>query len=547
MSGHEYDWICIGSGASGLASAASAAEQGAATLVLEKAPVLGGATAYSYGSLWAGCNHVQRAAGLDDSLDDTLAYLRYLAGGLADEGRLLRFATEAPRVIEHFAGLGVQFQEVGGLPDHYYPIAPGSRPHGRTLEVQPLTRDTLGAWAERLEASPHMPEGLTWTEVVAWGGFGNRYEWDPAMLADRQRRYFAAGQGLVAWLLRTALVQGVEVRAGTPVRRLMVEDGRVVGVAVDADGGPEMLRARRGVVLATGSYEGNPMLVQALEEFGDSPNHFPPGITGDGLIMGAEIGALVRKIGLRLSVMLGYWVPPADGLGEPHFQSAGINELAYPHSMVVNRQGQRFGNESFFQALVPRLREFDVASHTFINRPCYLIFDSQFARRYAFAGRPAGGALPAWVPCADTPRALAERLGVAPAALEETLHAFNAGAREGVDPQFGRGESGWVRRQAGDAASARNPNLGTVEEPPFYGVELVPSGTAAGGLTADEHGRVIHVRGEPIPGLYGAGNVCAVTEYGVGYQAGLSLASGMTFGYLAAVHALGVGATTTTR
>jgi succinate dehydrogenase/fumarate reductase flavoprotein subunit len=115
MGGHEYDWICIGSGAAGLASAASAAEQGATTLVLEKAPVLGGATAYSYGSLWAGCNHVQRAAGLDDSLDHLLAYLRYLAGGLADEGRLLRFAAEAPRVIEHFVGYQAGLSLASGM------------------------------------------------------------------------------------------------------------------------------------------------------------------------------------------------------------------------------------------------------------------------------------------------------------------------------------------------------------------------------------------------------------------------------------------------
>jgi 3-oxosteroid 1-dehydrogenase len=537
MSTDTYDCIVVGSGASGLAAAAAAAARGAATLVLEKAPVLGGATAYSYGSLWAGCNHVQRAAGLDDSPEATLAYLRFLGGGLVDEGRLETFATHAPRVIEYFAGLGVAFQEVGGLPDHYYPVAPGARPRGRTIEVQPLPRDDLGPFATQLEETPHMPEGVTWTEVLAWGGFGNRHQWDPAALEARQR-FFSAGQGLAAWLLKVGLARGVEVRASTPVQRLLVEHGRVVGVSVGVDGAEQPLHARRGVMLATGSYEGNPTLVAALEDFGDAPNHFPPGITGDGLIMGAEIGALVRKIALRLSVMLGYWIPPHAPGGVPHFQSAGINELAYPHSLIVNRQGRRFGDESFFQALVPRLRDFDVATHTFVNRPCFLLFDDQFAQRYSFAGRPPGSPIPDWVPSAATMGELADRLGIAAPALAETVATFNTGAHEGVDRQFGRGESSWSRRSAGDAGHRLNPNLGPVEAPPFYGVELLPSGTAAGGLTADEHGRVVHVRGTPIPGLYAAGNVCAVTEYGVGYQAGLSLASGMTFGYRGVAHAL---------
>ncbi len=528
-----YDWICVGSGASGLAGAIAAAERGASALVLEKAPVLGGATAYSYGSLWAGCNYLERAAGLEDSADDTLAYLRFLAGGLADDARLVRFATAAPTVIEHLHELGVEFQVVAGLPDHYYPTAPGARPGGRTIEVQPLPREALGPLAAHLEATPHMPEGVNWTEVLAWGGFGNRHQWDPAALEAR-RRYFSAGQGLVAWLLRACVARGVEIRRATPADRLLVEGGRVVGIAVE---GGEPIRARRGVLLATGGYEGNPTLVAALEDFLEAPNHFPPGTTGDGLVMGAEVGALVRKIPLRLSVMLGYWVPGADGV-PPHFQSAGINELAYPHSIVVNRAGRRFADESFFQSLVPRLREFDVPSHRFANRPCFLLFDSQFARRYSFAGRPPGSPVPDWVARADRLADLADALGVEGAALEQEVAAFNAAARDGQDPRFGRGQSSWSRRSAGDAGHAQNPNLGPLEEPPYYGVELAPSGTAAGGLTADIDGRVLHVRGHPIPGLYAAGNVCAVTEYGVGYQAGLSLASGITFATLAAAHAL---------
>ena len=69
-------------------------------------------------------------------------------------------------------------------------------------------------------------------------------------------------------------------------------------------------------------------------------------------------------------------------------------------------------------------------------------------------------------------------------------------------------------------------------------MELVPSPSVSGGPDGRPGRRIIHVRGYPIPGLYGAGNTCAVTEYGVGYQAGLTLTSSLTFGTLAVEHAL---------
>ena len=81
--------------------------------------------------------------------------------------------------------------------------------------------------------------------------------------------------------------------------------------------------------------------------------------------------------------------------------------------------------------------------------------------------------------------------------------------------------------------------LGTVEEPPFYGIELHPAGGSSAGLLTNAHAQVIHQRRRPIPGLYASGNAASATEQGVGYQAGLSLASSMTFSYLATRHMLG--------
>jgi 3-oxosteroid 1-dehydrogenase len=87
------------------------------------------------------------------------------------------------------------------------------------------------------------------------------------------------------------------------------------------------------------------------------------------------------------------------------------------------------------------------------------------------------------------------------------------------------------------AEGRRNPSLGTLDRPPYYGLELRPSlGTTSAGLLTNADGQVLHQRRHPIPGLYASGVVAARNELGAGYQAGLNLASAMTFSLLAVRH-----------
>jgi len=401
------------------------------------------------------------------------------------------------------------------------------------VEVAPLARSEVGLSEEHIEEAPYLPPGVSWADAISWGGTGRQHSWAAAEL-DSRKHLYAAGQGLAAWFLRRCHESGVELVRGAGLSRLLVEDGRVTGVEASQDGTAVQVRARAGVLLATGGYEANPRLVRAYEAFPEQPNHFTAGAGGDGLIAAAEIGALVSVMPMKLQVMLGYMVP-----GSEHgFRSAGIQELAVPHTVVVNSHGRRFTDESFFQDTQARLRVFDVYEHRYSNLPCYLIFDSQFAAKGSFCGRPPGAPIPEWVPSAASPGELARKLGLDAAGLEGTLAAFNSHAERGEDPEFHRGQLTWAQL-AGDSSSGRNPNLGTVEQPPLYGVELLPSGTAAAGLAADDCARVLHVRGHAIPGLYAAGNVAACTEYGAGFQAGLTLMSGLVFGRQAALTALG--------
>jgi 3-oxosteroid 1-dehydrogenase len=149
--------------------------------------------------------------------------------------------------------------------------------------------------------------------------------------------------------------------------------------------------------------------------------------------------------------------------------------------------------------------------------------------------------VPRSVARADTIPELAARLGIDAEGLESTVARFNRFVTDGVDQDFGRGAKRW--RLADRSAeqrknpSLKNPSLGALTRPPFYGLELRPSlGTSSAGLLADANGQVLHQRRHPIPGLYASGVVAVRNELGAGYQAGLNLASAMTFSYLAARH-----------
>lgn len=534
-----YDWVVVGSGVSGLSGALWASRHGLKTLLIEKASVVGGATAYSYGSLWVPNNLLEREAGIEDSEEDAITYMRYLSGGFAEEAQLITYVREAPRAIEELRGWGVKLRLIEGVSDHYFPIAPGSQKKGRMLEVVPMLRKQLPAEAPPLQRSPYMPEGISWTDAIRLGGLGNRFSWDQEKVKEASSCY-AAGQGLVAALLRACLEGSVTIRVDTPATRLLVEQGRVVGVEAAQAASAGEVRSKYGVFLATGGYESNRELVRAFQWFPETVSHYPPTQTGDGMVLAMEIGAAIRVIPVTLSSMVGYWIPHADGTKE--FHSSGIQELAYPHSMVVNGEGKRFADESFFQAFTVKLREFDVLNkHRYKNIPCYLIFDAQFARRYPFAGNPPGAPVSAWVTRAGSWSELAKLLHIDGEQLERTVAAFNGEARAGRDPEFGRGATLWGR-SVGDPRHPVNANVAPLEQPPFYGVELFPTESSSAGLRTDVSGRVLHVRGRVIEGLYAGGVVTARTAYGAGYQAGYSLASGIILARLAVRHAVGATA-----
>ena len=532
------DVIVLGSGIAGLSAALAAHAAGLKPVLLEKASQLGGTTCDSYGLIWIGDNHLMRAAGHTDSRDQIIDYMTFLGAGEISEPRMLALVDHAPAALELFDRCGIPFKVINGLVDHYTGVAAGAGVPGRSVEAQLISGFELGDWRDKVRAPKDAPYCVTAEEQIAWGGINRFSYWDQGLVRERQAKDVRGkGVGLVSHFVKALLQRQVSIRLDTAVTELSCTGGRVDGVVLDG----RTITARRGVVLATGGYEWNPDLMQDFDPLPGLEPLSPPSLTGDGLILGAEIGAAIRRIQNNLNLMLGFTLIPDEPLRDPISCMAGISEMCSPHTIVVNKGGMRFADESYFQSVVPALRSFDTLKHGYANLPCFLIFDAQYASGYALAHLPIGTKVPRSVASAATLAELAAKLGIDPDGLTRTVARFNGFADAGRDEDFHRGELRWRLANRTGAKSA-NPGLGAIAQPPFYGIELHPSlGTSSAGLLTNEHGQVMHQRRRPIPGLYASGVVAARTELGAGYQAGLNLASAMTYSMLAIRHMLAAG------
>ena len=538
-----FDVVVIGSGMAGMATALAACEAGLRPVVLEKAGKLGGGTTFSMGGIWIGNNHLMRAAGYRDSRDDVLAYMRFIAGAEADDARLLAYADRGPEALKFFEDCGLRFRISRGLTDHYFGVAPGSVAEGRCLNTEFIAATELGEWQDSILVPRDTPIEVNSEELFKWGGIANINNWPKDLLGERRKnKVRTRGVGVITHFVKQLLARGVAIRLATKADHLVTESGRVAGVVTDQG----RIAATRGVMLACGAYESNPEMAKAFEGLPGFLSMFPPTIDGDGMVMGAELGAQTRTIRNNLAVFLGFNIPGKQAGEEPLFRIVGISEMFCPHTIVVNRDGKRFADETYFQNMVPALRHYDVKQHRHANLPCYLIFDQQYVDGFSFIDAPRSSEVPAWVSRANSIEELAGKLRVDAAGLSATVARFNGFARKGVDEDFQRGDAAWCLAKKDVWKPTRadeayvSPTLGTLRIPPFYGVELHPSVFASAGLVANASAQAIDQRGNAIPGLYAAGNNAAHTEYGVGYQAGFSLGSGMTFGYLAARHMAGL-------
>jgi len=502
-----YDVVVVGSGAAGLVAALAAAEQGATVGLFEKAQVVGGTTAISGGTVWVPNNHHMTEIGLADSRDEGLAYLRSLSLGLIDDEFARLIVDEGPDVVRWLEGVSpLRFEAIPGFPD-YHPERPGGKPGGgRSLDPVLFPFVELGGWAERVGRS-HRNRHLRLTDTPLGGGSGVIAD---DVLAERAVRDLrGCGNGLIGPLLKALLDRGIEPQLGVPARDLIVRHARVSGVEFHTDGARRVY-ARHGVVLATGGFEWAPELVrQFLRGPMTSPASLPHN-TGDGLLMAMRCGAALGNMSEA------WWVPTLRAPGDEVFgrQRAHLvlRERTLPRSIMINSTGRRFTNEAAsYNALAGAFHVLDPGRFDYPNLPCWLVFDQGFVEQYGFHTTRAGEPVPDWISSGSSAPELAERLGVAPAALAATISRWNSLAQAGDDSDFGRGRSAYDR-WSGDARyrGTVRSTLGPLDQPPYYAVQLHSGclGTK-GGPRTDRDGRVLDTRGAPILGLYAAGNAAA--------------------------------------
>ncbi len=540
----EVDFIAVGSGIGGLSGAIVAHDEGLSTIVLEKAPMLGGTTALSGGEIWVPNNYVMQSQGMEDSREDSKKYLNFMAGGYSDQ-ELARFYLDVSPVACQYFGekAGVQWRTIKGFPDYYYPFAPGGAPEGRFLEVEPFKGPDLGEWQAVTRLTPHMPGGITSDEMFSWGGAAAIKDWDWELIGQRMvEDYRTFGPGLMAYFVQAALVdRQIPAYLNTPLRELITEDGAVIGVRAEKEGEEYYIRATNGVLLAIGGYDWNPEMARTFEHMPEYNTAAVPQVEGDHFVMCGEIGAAIASLPPQsLALMFGCNVPGEEAEGKPLWR-LGAN-AGNPHVIMVNRYGRRFCDESFYPEYAPKPHYWDGRKKEYTNFPPYVIMDQNARDKYPFLTYTPGRPIPEELAIqADSLRELAEKAGIDPDGLETEVARFNEFCKDGDDKDFGRGQYPWANFITGDLRQKPNPNMGPIEKPPFYCVRysMASVGICAAGLKTNTNAQVMHLRGHAIKGLYAAGNSSALLDTGAGYQSGIACTRGMLWGYVAAKHASG--------
>jgi 3-oxo-5alpha-steroid 4-dehydrogenase len=456
----EGDVVVVGQGIAGGAAAIEAARAGASTLVLERMTRGGGATALSTGITYFGAGtEVQRACGFEDSVEDMKAFVSLSAGSQADPERVRLYCEGSLEHFQWFRDLGVEYK---------------------------------ASFLEEKTTHPFSDDCLTFS--------GNEEAWPHCTLArpvprgHKPAREGEAGGFLMEAVLRGVLEAGAEVLNECRAERLVVDaTGRVVGVAALQERRPCFVRARRGVVLATGGFIFNremvakhaPQLLQCNYKVGTE------GDDGSGINMG--LGAGAEAINMSEGLVLNAYYPPASHL----------------KGVLVDGRGSRFVNEDSYLGRT---------SDAILNRAeglAYLIVDDEIhGQTQAFHKLAA---------VEESFAALESALGIPSGALVQTLETYNRFAAVGEDPLHHK------------AAKYLKPLV----TPPFGALDCSTRGSifgvfTLGGLSVRASGEVLDPDGEPVEGLYAAGRCTAgLCREGRSYASGLSIGDGSFFGRLA--------------
>ncbi|MDI6028784.1 FAD-binding protein [Corticibacterium sp. UT-5YL-CI-8] len=556
MIDNDVDLLIAGSGGGGLATALFASSFGLKVMICEKSRYVGGTTAISGGSAWAIATVQEEQAGLQDSIETGRRYLDAMGEGHGSgemQDAFLEAAPAAFAFLQHQTD--VTFTAPRIHPD-YYPHLPGTTTGGRNLGPDTLDGRRLGSLINLVR--PPRPEftgpfGMAvarseisdlvrpWRSIRAFR-LATRavlgHAW--ALLFHRRAMRLLMGNALIGRLLLSLAARGVTPALETSVARLWVENGQIAGAVLRTKTGEKHVRARQGVVLATGGFAANADMRQSM--LGSlQTDHFVTfeGAAGDGIVLARAVGAGLAGG----SASAGLWMPASilRRQGKRDITFPHLRDRAKPGLIAVGSDGRRFVNEanSYHDVCLAMFRSKKHGETV----EAHLICDHAFIREFGLGLiRPFWSRLRPFIASGylakgRTLAELARKIGVDPEGLQATVARHNADAVSGTDTEFAKGGSA-LNRLNGDERFKPNPCLAPIGKAPFYAVRVVPALLAtARGLATDTEARVLDQNRRPIKGLYAVGNDMASVFDGHYPGPGATIGPAIAFAWRAACHA----------
>lgn len=451
------DVVVVGHGIAGVSAAIEARRAGAEVLIVDAAGGPGGSSALSGGLLYlGGGTALQKACGVEDSVEDMAAFLTAACGPGVDTAKIEAYCDGSPEHFDWLVDCGVPF------------------------EARIWVRRTSEPWDD---------SGLMFTGGEDAEPFASTIRPAPRghspRTAGTSRTGIGGGRLLMDRLGAHAEHLGVKTAHDVSVRKLLTDDGSVIGVHGVRYGRPVRVRARRGVVLAAGSFTHDRELV--AEHVPQLLGTDPLGVDEhDGTILRAAtaVGAATRNLN-AFEAALG--VPPS----------------VLARSIVVDRTGRRFVNEDAYMGRIGirTLRDHDGWAAVIFDEAA---FEAEPDLRRDFLPTHTG----------DDVDELAAELGIDPIALGRTIDRYDRDAEAGRDRDHGK--------RAEFLAPLAAPYGAVLAEGRFRTFTL-------GGLATNVDGAVLTDAGEPVPGLHAAGRITAGIAIG-GYASGISLGDASFFG-----------------
>jgi 3-oxosteroid 1-dehydrogenase len=520
----EFDVIVVGSGASGMMAAISAAYSGSSVVVLEKGERFGGSSSLSGGQIWIPNNHLQKEFGIKDTPELAYKYIRRISAERSDPVLIKKFVEKAPEAFEFLTKKTLIKPILRVDEPDYRPEIYGALRGGRTIDPGLFDGQLLGKdYRKILHNQQYHFNGKHLTSV----------EFERLMrgekvpeIRERKESTLSLGEALVASLRKALIDLNIPLYLSCRATRLLFDKKRVYGIEAQKEERRLNFLCRKGVILAAGGFEWNLRMKRKYLEFFSENSAGCKTNTGDGIRMGIALGAATSLMDQA------WWFTLIKKPNEERGYLS-TSERTLPGSIIVNKKGMRFANEAMnYNDFVREMIRLDMLTYKRENIPAFLIFDGLYASKYPFLGSKK---IPSWVKRDVTIEGLAAKLGISKDGLRKTTDTFNKDALKGKDTQFSRGKS-FYDMHWGDR-KAKNPTLFPIKKPPFFGVRVLAGDIGTkGGLLTNEFSQVLNSDFNVIQGLYAVGNNSS-SVMGLGYAgSGATLGPCITFGYIAGIH-----------